>query len=62
MAIQFTRTGRWYLMKNLIPDDEINLEELTAIRSIRDELTVHSDNILLRDSRIVLPKSLRSST
>ena len=60
MVSQFTRTGRWYLMKNLVPDSEISLEELTAIRSIRDELTVHSDNILLRDQRIVLPRSLRS--
>ena len=35
------------------------MEELISLRSIRDELTVHSDNILLLDKRIVLPKTLR---
>ena len=28
------------------------------MKAVRDELTVHSDNILLRNNRIVLPKSL----
>ena len=40
-------------------DENVDMEELTSLRSIRDELTVHSDNVLLRDKRIVLPKSLR---
>ncbi|XP_048767688.2 uncharacterized protein K02A2.6-like [Ostrea edulis] len=39
--------------------EDIDLSELTAIKAVRDELTVHSDNILLRNHRIVLPKSLR---
>lgn len=58
-AILYTRTGRWYQMKDLLPENGVNLEELTAIRSVRDELTVHSDNVLLRNNRIVLPQTLR---
>lgn len=46
-------------MKNLLPESGVNLEELTANRSVRDELTVHSDNVLLRNNRIVLPQTLR---
>ena len=57
-AISYVRSGSWYEMKTL-NDDSIDIEELTSLRSIRDELTIHSDNILLRDQRIVLPKSLR---
>ena len=57
-AISYVRSGPWYEMKTL-NDDIIDIEELTSLRSIRDELTIHSDNILLRDQRIVLPKSLR---
>ncbi|XP_062571293.1 uncharacterized protein K02A2.6-like [Saccostrea cucullata] len=57
-AIEFTRNGDWYKMKTL-KQDEADFEELTAISSVRDELTVHSDNILLRDTRIILPKALR---
>ena len=57
-AISYVRSGSWYEMKTL-NDDSICIEELTSLRSIRDELTIHSDNILLRDQRIVLPKSLR---
>ena len=34
------------------------MNDLTSMKSVRDELTVHSDNILLRNNRIVLPKSL----
>ncbi|XP_021378396.1 uncharacterized protein LOC110466305 [Mizuhopecten yessoensis] len=35
------------------------MEKLTAFKSVQDELTVQSDNILLRDHRIILPASLR---
>ena len=45
-------------MKTL-KDDNINIEELTTFCSLKDELTIHSDNILLPDKRIVPPKSLR---
>ena len=58
-AISYVRSGSWYEMKTL-NDDSIGIEELTSLHSIRDELTIHSDNILLRDQRIVLPKSLRA--
>lgn len=57
-AISFVRSGSWYAMKTL-NDENIDMEELTSLRSVKDELTVHSDNILLRDKRIVLPKTLR---
>jgi hypothetical protein len=40
-------------------NDNIDTEDLTALRAVRDELTVHSDNILLRDHRIILPKVLQ---
>jgi hypothetical protein len=53
-AIEFTRTGNWHTRKDLRPDD-VDVEELTAISSVREELTVHSDNLLLRGTRIVLP-------
>ena len=56
-AISFVRSGSWYEMKSL-NDENIDMEELTSLRSVKDELTVHSDNILLRDKRIVLPKTL----
>ena len=57
-AIYFTRTGEWYKLKTL-DSDNTDIEELTALRAVRDELTVYCENILLRDHRIVLPKSLR---
>ena len=40
-------------------NDNIETGDLTALRAVRDELTVHNDNILLRDHRIILPKVLR---
>lgn len=58
-AILYTHTRRWYQMKDLLPESGVNIEELTAIRSLSDELTVHSDNVLLRNDRIVLPQTLR---
>lgn len=57
-AIEFTRTGDWHTMKDIGLDD-VDSEELKAISSIRDELTVNSDNLLLRGTRIVLPKTLQ---
>ena len=57
-AIEFTRTGQWFRIKE-VKDPEIDIEELQAYRSVRDELSVHTDNILLRDHRIVMPSALR---
>ena len=39
--------------------EDVDLNDLTAVKAVRDELTVHSDNILMRNNRTVLPKSLR---
>lgn len=58
-AILYTRKGRLYHMKDTLSKSGVNLDELTAIRSVRDELTVHSDDVLLRSNRIVLPQTLR---
>lgn len=57
-AINMTRNGEWFKIKSLTSND-IDIEELKALKSIRDELTVHSDNILLKDDKIVLPRELR---
>ena len=57
-AIEFTRTGQWFRIKE-VKDPEIDIEELQAYRSVRDELSVHTDNILLRDHIIVMPSALR---
>ena len=59
-AIHFARNGEWHKMKHCeFKNDNIDIEDLTPLRAVRDELTVHSDNILLRDHRIILPKVLR---
>ena len=34
-------------MKDL-NEEEISIEDLTMLRHVRDELTVHSDNVLLK--------------
>ena len=59
MAIQLTKSGRWHELKNLT-DREIDLEELLSFRSVKDELTVYCETVLLRNDKIVMPKSLRS--
>ena len=56
-AIQFAKNGRWHEVKS-INDREISAERLTALKSIKDELTVHNDTVLLREDKIVLPISL----
>ena len=53
----YTRCRKWYKLHTDNIED-VDLNDLTAMKSIRDELTVHSDNILLRNNRIVLPKTL----
>ncbi|KAK3088256.1 hypothetical protein FSP39_016655 [Pinctada imbricata] len=59
-AISYVRNGRWFEIRD-ISDSNVDIEELTALRSIRDELTVFADNVLLRGHRIVLPQSLRDA-
>jgi hypothetical protein len=46
---------------NLSKDTDIDIRELKLLRNVKDELTVSNDkNIILRDTRIVIPKSLRA--
>jgi hypothetical protein len=52
------RTGKWFKIKD-IADNEVDIEELQALRSISGELVTYGDTILLRDTRIVLPSVLR---
>ena len=58
-AIFYTRCGKWYKLHTDNIED-VDLYDLTAMKFVRDELTVHSDNILLRNDRIVLPKTLHT--
>ncbi|KAH3817085.1 hypothetical protein DPMN_118614 [Dreissena polymorpha] len=46
-AIEYVKTGKWHEMKDL-NEEEISIEDLTMLRHVRDELTVHSDNVLLK--------------
>lgn len=59
ISILSTRTARGYEKKKLLPKSGVNFEELTAIRSVREELTVHSDNVLLCNNSVVLPQTFR---
>lgn len=59
-AIEFTRNGQWHKINQIQADEDIDILELSTLRSIRDELTVHTDNILLRGNRIVIPRNLRN--
>jgi hypothetical protein len=56
-AVEYVQTGRWFELKN-ITDHEIDIQELQALRAVKDEL-VTCDGVLMRDSRIVLPMRLR---
>ncbi|XP_061193203.1 uncharacterized protein K02A2.6-like [Saccostrea echinata] len=56
-AIDYVRTGKWYELKRL-EDKDVDLLELQALRNVQDGLAVYSDNVLLREGRLVLPKSL----
>ncbi|XP_052780716.1 uncharacterized protein K02A2.6-like [Mya arenaria] len=58
-AIELTENGKWYEIKTL-SDLKINKEELSALRSVKDELSVHCGTVLLRNDKIVMPKSLRA--
>ena len=46
--------------KNCTLPENINRAELLQFHKIRQELTVTDSNIILRDTRIVLPNSLRT--
>lgn len=57
-VMNFVRTSQWYKVK-FVEDSDIDLKELKAFYTIRDELTCHNDNILLRNNLIVIPRTLR---
>jgi hypothetical protein len=57
-AIEYERNGWWYEMKRL-NDPTVDIEELQAYRSMQDELAIHCDTVLLREKRIILPKTLK---
>lgn len=45
-VIELVRTGKWKEMKSL-NDSEVDILELQSLQSVRDELVVYSDNVLL---------------
>ncbi|XP_060569033.1 uncharacterized protein K02A2.6-like [Ruditapes philippinarum] len=57
-AVEFTKNGKWYELKTL-NDPEIDKEELSSFRSIKDELTVYNETLLMKNDKLVIPKSLR---
>lgn len=58
-AKDLVRTGKWQEVKSL-NDSEVDILELQSLRNVRDELVVYSDNVLLRNGCIVLPKLPRA--
>ena len=62
MLIDIIEKNSWNnLNSNSTASNEINKDELKLFAKIRDELTVNaSKNIILRGSRLIVPKSLRS--
>lgn len=57
-AMDLVRTGRWHDMKN-IDDPAIDMTDLREYNNVREELTWHPDNILLRGKRTVIPPELQ---
>lgn len=57
-AVEYSKTGKWYELKTL-NDPEIDKEELLSLRSIKDELTVYNETLLMKNDKLVIPKSLR---
>ena len=59
--IMLMRSNKWDSISN-ITDVNVNVEELKLFSKLRNELTVNdASNLLLRDTRIVLPSSLRNT-
>ena len=54
-----TENGKCHDIKKL-NDSEINKEQLSALRSVKDELSVHCGVVLLRNDRIIMSTSLRA--
>jgi hypothetical protein len=62
-AAHIIQKDLWHTLDttNLSKDTDIDIRELKLLRNVKDELTVSNDkDIILRDTRIVIPKSLRA--
>ena len=58
----FIRTGRWHDVDNM-NDIDVDHTTVRSFAKVKDELTVSNDNsLILRDTRIVLPKALQRRT
>jgi transposase InsO family protein len=62
LAMELVRTGRWFEVQYYRDDPEINYRDLCDLKLVRDDLTCHPDGILLMDTRIVVPASLREAS
>ena len=59
-VITMIQTRRWHEVKNHEGSCDVNHASLLQFRSVQDELTVgDSANLILRDTRIVIPASLQ---
>ena len=58
-AMELTRSGRWHDTKHF-EEPSINASELKSLKEVKEELTCHSDGILLKGNQIVLPTKLRA--
>ena len=56
--MELVQTGKWFELHS-IQDPYLDMNELKGLRSFREELACHPDNLLLRGNRIVLPTELR---
>ena len=55
-VIKPVQTGHWY------EKNDPNCRYVTAYHKLKDELSITNNSILLRDTRIIIPKSLQSRT
>jgi hypothetical protein len=54
-AVEYIKNGKWYELKKLNDPDK---EELSSFRSIRDELTVYNEKILMKNDKLVIRAAL----
>ena len=57
-AVNLLQSGRWHEIANS-DDPDIDTRELQEYKNLKDELTLHTDGVLLRGSLVVIPASLR---
>ena len=59
-VITMIQTGHWHEVKHHEGSSDVNHASLRQFRSVQDELTVNdSANLILQDTRIVIPASLQ---